>query len=217
MPDVKYTLSTNLGIFLGFLGMTGLALTIVSLLPLNVYNIYYSINTLTELVRFEHNRTAEWNPLHFSADAMLYSIFLLGAVFSATLTIVFTFNAYFFRKRSGYNEEQHISAEPNGYKQYQTQYSNNNSTWFVRISYLTIIVQLSFALFGAHLKYIVKSDSSVIPLQIQSATFVCLTIMWMNYLSLTLFLFILLFASCFILMGAKKKESQSNPERQPLV
>ncbi|CAO3659554.1 unnamed protein product [Rhizopus stolonifer] len=110
-----------------------------------------------------------------------------------------------------------ISAETNGYKQYQLQHNQNNSTWFVRISSLTIMIQLSFALFGTHLKYIVKSDTNVIPLQIQSATFLCLSIMWMNYLSLTLFLFVLLFASCFILMGARKKERQPNSERQPLI
>lgn len=147
MADTKCSLSTNLGVLLGFLGMTGLALTIISLLPLNVYNIYSSIKTLTELVKFEHDRTTEWNFLAFSSDAILYSIFLLGVVFSASLTILFTFIAYFFRKRSSYNEEQHISAEANGYKQYQPQHNQNNSTWFVRISSLTIMIQLSFALF----------------------------------------------------------------------
>lgn len=76
---------------------------------------------------------------------------------------------------------------------------------------------LTYFNIGTHLKYIVKSDTSVIPLQIQSTTFVCLLIMWINYLSVTFFLFILLFASCFILLGARREQREQDPERQPLL
>jgi hypothetical protein len=158
MTDYKRSLSTNLGYILGFLGMAGLALTILSLLPLNIYNVYSSITALKELIKFEHDRTSKWDFWIFSTDAKLYIIFLLGVIFSATLTILFTLITYFCRKRPSYNgEQQHISAEANGYKQYQQQPSYNNSTWFVRISSLVILLHLSLALFGKVHKFMISS------------------------------------------------------------
>lgn len=149
MANHKRSLSTKLGLLLGFLGMTGLVLTILSLLPLNVYSIYSSINALIDLVKFEHDRTEKWSFSTFSVNAKLYSIFLVGVILSATLVILFTLIACVSRKRSNYNyNQEQISVEANNYKQYQQQYKYNGNSWFIRISSFTIILQLSFGLFG---------------------------------------------------------------------
>ena len=67
---------------------------------------------------------------------------------------------------------------------------------------------------GTHIIYKIKSDPSSIPTEIQNNTFISCAILWINYLSLTLFAFILLFASFFVLMGAYSKQRQQQQMQQ---
>ncbi|KAI9361083.1 hypothetical protein BD770DRAFT_384142 [Pilaira anomala] len=198
-----------IGLLLSFIGMAGLVLSIVSLLPVNVYNMYLTTLTVLKLVEFEKEN---W----FYQDAQIYLIFLAGSFVSSLFEIFTTFLAC---AQTGKSHQVMLDQESCN--------SHNNSSvitkkksWFIRIICFTLLIQILFSILGAHIIYKIKSEN--IPLEIQQEIFLSCAILWINYLSLTVFCFILLFASFFILIGQQPKKSsiiQSLPteETRPLI
>jgi hypothetical protein len=128
-----------IGLLLSFIGMAGLVLSIVSLLPLNGYNIYTTTITVLRLLEFEKE---EW----FSQDAKIYLIFLAGSFFSSVMEIMVTFLAC-------------CRTETNQVDQESCHYNiRKNKSWFIRIICFTLLIQIIFSLFGKtyifNIKYI---------------------------------------------------------------
>ncbi|KAI8983071.1 hypothetical protein BDB01DRAFT_850896 [Pilobolus umbonatus] len=222
----KWTLSTSIGLLLGFLGMAGIVLSIISLIPLNGYNIYMSTTTLIKLARIEYGRTHDWW-YAFSYDAKLYLIFLFGSALSSIFEILLSFMACCaHQSKSNKMVDEHSISNNNSnnngryIKQLSsnqtthTQISNGN-TWFIRFACFILTVQIAFALLGTHIIYILKSN--VISVDIQNAASISLYILWINYISLTIFAFILFCASFFILIGAQKQRIIQDEESRPLI
>lgn len=128
----------TIGLIFSVIGMGGLVLSVLSLLPVNFYNIYIASQTMFELLLFEHERTnKEWQDITFSNEAKLFFIFLSGSIVSSLLEIISTVFAccrhsttHLNRKRSAY--------EP------QIQ----RKSWFIRTVCFTLILQVLFSLLG---------------------------------------------------------------------
>lgn len=81
-------ISKTVGLSLGFLGIVGLVLSLVSLLPVNLYNIFITVNALTELLKYEldKNNKEDWWTL--SPTATVYSVFLAGSIVSSLIVVI---------------------------------------------------------------------------------------------------------------------------------
>jgi hypothetical protein len=145
----KRSITSSIGLGISFIGMAGLVLSIVSLLPLNVYNIYKSVSTCTKLLYFElENNHKDWQSV--SADAKLYFAFLLGSVISSFLEIITTFTAccrQSTRETAIVIEDESNSKQHQEYIQHQPHYQPKTS-WFIRFTCFTILIQIVFSLFG---------------------------------------------------------------------
>lgn len=239
----KRSFISSIGLLLSFIGMTGLVLSILSLLPLNGYNIYTTVITGTHLLQFELQKThGDWKHLELSSDAKIYMIFLAGSLFSSLFEIILTFTACCRHQTkpekfqgvttmiqpptvaaaaAAAAEEVVVVVERENddfsnnhhQKQQQHDYTNkvvNRKSWFLRITCFTLLIQIIFSLFGTHIIYKMKSDIDTIPIEIQQNTSISCAILWINYLSLTLFSILLLFASFFLLIGAYHKQHKHN-------
>ncbi|KAI7906332.1 uncharacterized protein BX663DRAFT_496055 [Cokeromyces recurvatus] len=202
----KNTMMNSIGILFSFIGMVGLILSIITLVPLNGYNLYTTFNASTKLLLFEIQRNDDWQHLILSRDAKLYFIFLFGSFMSSILAIMTTFIALFSNIKSNKKQQQQKS-------------------WFLRFISVTLLIQIVFSLYGVHLIYRVKSKTEIIPLEIQQDTMLSCAILCLNYLSLILFAVILLFASFCILLSSyyhqRDKQQMSSStiedERRPLL
>lgn len=125
----KRSFVSSIGLLLSFIGMAGLVLSIVSLLPLNGYNIYLTTITVLKLVEFEKE---EW----FYQDAQIYLIFLAGSFISSLLEILVTFVACC---RTETNQVDQESCNTTHIKK---------KSWFIRITCFTLLIQILFSLLG---------------------------------------------------------------------
>jgi hypothetical protein len=145
----KRSITSSIGLGISFIGMTGLVLSIVSLLPLNAYNIYKSVSTLTKLLYFElENNHKDWQSV--TVDAKLYFVFLCGSVFSSFLEIIATFTAccrQSTRETTVVIDDESNSKQHQEYIQHQPHYQPKAS-WFLRFTCFTILIQIIFSLFG---------------------------------------------------------------------
>lgn len=141
----KRSFLSSIGLLLSFIGMAGLVLSIISLIPLNGYNIYTTVITSIKLLQFEYERTNEdWTLV--SQDAKIYLIFLAGSCFSSLFEIITTFIACCRNRTQKENIIilQHTEEEQQS-KQRQVV---NKKSWFIRITCLTLLIQIVFSLFG---------------------------------------------------------------------
>ncbi|KAI8347666.1 hypothetical protein BD560DRAFT_450417 [Blakeslea trispora] len=239
MSDNRRSKTSTLGLILSFIGMTGLVLSIVTLLPINAYNIYTTITTICKLLAFEQKRTnKDWEEL--SPEAILYLVFLSGSCCSSMFEIGATFlvcgrHQVSKEEQEGTNRDSELATQQLGMKQYHgnamldhpstqrpiSRYDPRTS-WFIRIIGFTILLQIIFSLLGTHILFKLKSDISVIPKEIQDNTYISCAILWINYVSLLVFCFVLLFASFCILIGAHrhpypKSSGNDSEESRPLI
>lgn len=119
-----------IGLLLSFVGMAGLVLSIVSLLPLNGYNIYTATLTVLRLVELEQDDD-EW-----SQDAKLYLLFLAGSSFASLMEIMATLAACCRTETKETDQESCHNT------------IRNNKSWFVRLLCFTLLTQIVFSLFG---------------------------------------------------------------------
>lgn len=129
----------TIGLILSIIGMAGVVLSIISLLPVNLYNIYIASQTVFELVLFEHERTnKEWQDIPFSNEAKLFFMFLIGSIVSSILEIISTLFAccqhgtIHLKRKSSYEPQQHYQRK----------------SWFIRTVCFTLILQILFSLLG---------------------------------------------------------------------
>ncbi|KAK4518414.1 uncharacterized protein ATC70_008631 [Mucor velutinosus] len=191
--------SSTIGFISSFIGMAGLVLTIISLIPLNSYNLYTTLDTLLQLISFELKRAGqdEWHPIQLSSTAILYVIFLSFSFLSSVL-VIFTTCIACCRHQT-----------------FQPQQTNNNSThsakyekitqhksWFLRFTCVALLIQMAASIFGTHLIYKVKPDIQEMPLEIQYNVSISCAILWISYLAIIVFSLVLLFASFCILIGS---------------
>lgn len=159
----KRSFVSSIGLLLSFIGMAGLVLSIISLLPLNGYNIYTTVITSSQLLQFELAKTnGDWKQIELSSDAKIYFIFLAGSLFSSLFVIILTFTACCRHqtkpeKIQGVTIIQQAEEEQdflNNNKQQQLQQQNynnkvvNKKSWFLRITCFTLLIQIIFSLFG---------------------------------------------------------------------
>lgn len=140
----KRSITSSIGLGISFIGMAGLVLSIVSLLPLNAYNIYKSISTLNKLFCFElENNHNDWQSV--STDTKLYSAFLCGSLLSSFLEITATFTACC---RQSTRETILIDDESNSKQHQEYMQYQPKTSWFMRFTCFTILIQIIFSLFG---------------------------------------------------------------------
>ncbi|KAI8330668.1 hypothetical protein EDC96DRAFT_528093 [Choanephora cucurbitarum] len=230
MSDSKRSRTSTIGLIVSFIGMAGLVLSIVSLLPLNLYNIYTTITTICKLLVFEQKKTDKhWEEL--STEAIMYLVFLCGSCCSSMFEIGATVLACF---RSADLENSESATQQLSMKQYQSSHTLESSThrpisrydqrtsWFIRIIGFTILLQIVFSLLGTHILLKLKRDILVIPKEVQDNAYISCAILWINYVSLLVFCFVLLFASFCILIGAHRHTSlitsgNDSDESRPLI
>ncbi|KAL0141280.1 hypothetical protein V8B55DRAFT_1487656 [Mucor lusitanicus] len=168
--------SSTIGFISSFIGMAGLVLTIISLIPLNSYNIYTTLDTLLQLISFELKRTgqSDWHHLQLSSTATLYAIFLSCSFLSSMLVILSTCIAC-CRHQTFQQQQQ------------QQQQTHTHSAKYEKI---------------IQHKSCIQPDPHVIPLEIQHNVSLSCAILWISYLAIILFSLVLLFASFCILIGS---------------
>ncbi|CAO3614420.1 unnamed protein product [Cunninghamella blakesleeana] len=192
-------LPTTLGLSLGFLGIAGLILSLLSLLPINIYNVYLSSTTALLLAKIEYERTQQW--WLFSQETLYYFIFLVGSAVSSVITCILVMVASLTKKRRIFNN---TDIEAN-------HYSNKNKYSSILLNRYTCILfigQISWALFGNHLLWFKKLDNEDMTMIVES-TKLSVWILWLNYAVLILFSFILFCASFFIILGTSKALSSN--------
>lgn len=151
----KRSFLSSIGLLLSFIGMAGLVLSIISLLPLNGYNIYTTVITSLKLLQFEHERThEEWRNIELSQDAKIYLIFLTGSCLSSFFEILLTLIAC-CRSRTETENIQgvtiiQVEEEEQGFLNNSKQQHKvlNRKSWFIRITCFTLLIQILFSLFG---------------------------------------------------------------------
>lgn len=171
----KRSFISSIGLLLSFIGMAGLVLSILSLLPLNGYNIYTTVITGTHLLQFELQKThGDWKHMELSSDAKIYLIFLAGSLCSSLFEIILTFTAC-CRHQTKPDKIHGVTtiiqpatsaatttttaavAEEEGNShskqhQHQQEYYNNKvvnrKSWFLRMTCFTLLIQIIFSLFG---------------------------------------------------------------------
>ncbi|KAI9254506.1 hypothetical protein BDA99DRAFT_540259 [Phascolomyces articulosus] len=210
-------ISKTMGLSLGFLGIVGLVVSLISLLPVNVYNLFITIHALTELLRYELPNNTDWWTL--SPDGTIYSVFLTGSILSSLITIFMVIITCFRQQRSdngqmvshGPLEEQ----DPQDIESHTALLSTTTTTgtkrrssvWLSRIGCLIFVGQISWALFGTHLLFFYKAE---LPESIHRSAMISTLILWLNYLIITIFSFILFCASFFIILGARRSSSSND-------
>ncbi|CAO3579297.1 unnamed protein product [Absidia cylindrospora] len=187
---------TTLGLSLGFLGVVGLVISLLSLVPINIYNIYLASHTALALANLEYQRTHQW--WSFSSDALYYFIFLLGSVVSSLITTCLVLITCLAKRKSFITP---VDIEANCTKKYQ-----RSNLWLSRMACVVFIGQISWALYGNHLLWFVSLDMT----QIRESTTLSVWILWLNYGVLILFSFVLFCASFFIIIGTSLSSSNNN-------
>ncbi|KAJ8662344.1 hypothetical protein O0I10_002038 [Lichtheimia ornata] len=184
-------ISRTVGLSLGFLGIVGLVLSLVSLLPVNFYNIFVAVTALTQVLRHEN----DWWAL--SSEGTLYAVFLTGAILSSLITIAMVLVTA-CRQRPHDAQMAAASAAV----EHDIEGKRRSSVWLSRMGCLIFVGQISWALFGTHLLFFLGDTS--LPATIHKSTMLSVLILWLNYLILTVFAFILFCASFFIILGARR-------------
>ncbi|KAI8143015.1 hypothetical protein BJV82DRAFT_613096 [Fennellomyces sp. T-0311] len=194
-------ISKTMGLSLGFVGIVGLVISLVSLLPVNGYNMYITVNALIELLKYELQNNTDWWSL--SPNGYLYAIFLAGSILSSLITIVMVI-ATCLRQRPD-NEQMGMT------RQDIESNTKRRSVWLSRMGCLIFVGQIGWALFGTHVLFFLQDD---LPESIHKATMISVLILWLNYLIVSIFSFILFCASFFIILGARRSSSQQPSNAQ---
>ncbi|CAO3638988.1 unnamed protein product [Cunninghamella echinulata] len=184
---------TTLGLSLAFFGIAGLILSLLSLLPVNIYNVYLASTTALMLAKIEYERTQQW--WLFSHETLYYFIFLVGSALSSVITCILVMVASLTRKKRMFSTD--IEANYYSNRKYSSVLLN-------RFTCIIFIGQISWALFGNHLLWFIKLENMT---TIVDSTKLSVWILWLNYAVLTLFSFILFCASFFIILGTSKMVS----------
>ncbi|KAI8374268.1 uncharacterized protein BYT42DRAFT_575754 [Radiomyces spectabilis] len=209
---------TSVGLSLGFVGIIGLVLSLISLLPLNIYNITISVQTLSDVLKYEMNETQDWR--QFSAEGIQYASFLAGAIVSSLITVILVFaTCCCHRPRpswetgelDSFHGDMAISELENSC---ESGHRRNGSLWLSRLGCLIFVLQIGWASFGTHVLF--NTDSHRFPTTIYPSTMVVVCILWLNYIILILFAFILFCASIFILLGTTSNKSKENTAKPSL-
>lgn len=130
-------ISRTVGLSLGFLGIVGLVLSLVSLLPVNFYNIFVAVTALTQVLRHEN----DWWAL--SSEGTLYAVFLTGAILSSLITIAMVLVTA-CRQRPHDAQMAAASAAV----EHDIEGKRRSSVWLSRMGGLIFVGQISWALFG---------------------------------------------------------------------
>lgn len=130
-------ISRTVGLSLGFLGIVGLVLSLVSLLPVNFYNIFVAVTALTQVLRHEN----DWWAL--SSEGTLYAVFLTGAILSSLITIAMVLVTA-CRQRP---HDAQMAAASASVEQ-DIEGKRRSSVWLSRMGCLIFVGQISWALFG---------------------------------------------------------------------
>lgn len=143
-------ISKTVGLSLGFLGIVGLVVSLVSLVPVNVYNMFVSVNALTELLKYELQKThQDWWAL--TADSALYSVFLTGSIASSLITIVLVLATCFRQGARHGNGDFNgsMSESPSVPKDLEeAERTQRKSVWLSRMGCLIFVGQIGWVLFG---------------------------------------------------------------------
>lgn len=135
---------STIGLISSFIGMAGLVLSIVSLIPLNSYNLYTTLDTLLKLILFEQKRTDQddWHNIQLSPNAKLYFIFLSCSFLSSVSVIITTFIACC----------RHQPIQQNNTNAKYEKIIQHKS-WFIRFTCLTLLIQMATSIFGNNIYF----------------------------------------------------------------
>ncbi|KAL0094730.1 hypothetical protein F4703DRAFT_1820372 [Phycomyces blakesleeanus] len=218
-------ISTGLGLTMASLGIIGLALALLSLIPVNVYNIVVAVSALKDLVKYEYDQNRpEWWLL--PKESALYLAFLTGSVIYSLITMAMVMLTLAGGKRQAQKGRIQVSDTPhpglvsqdNLYKrhgrtdiessQVNQPTQGQTSVWLGRIGCLVFIGQIGWALFGTHLLFFTDLDNKLFPATVRTLTTISVFILWLNYIIIAIFSFILFCASFFIILGGARRRSQ---------
>ncbi|KAI9028311.1 hypothetical protein CLU79DRAFT_738720 [Phycomyces nitens] len=217
-------ISTGLGLTMASLGIIGLALALLSLIPVNVYNIVVAVSALKDLVKYEYDQNRpEWWLL--PKESALYLAFLTGSVISSLITMAMVMVTLAGGKRQAQKGRTQASGTPhpdlvsqdNLYKrhgrtdiessQVRQPIQGQSSVWLGRIGCLVFVGQIGWALFGTHVLFF-TDPSKLFPATVRTLASISVFILWLNYIIIAIFSFILFCASFFIILGGARRRSQ---------
>lgn len=137
--------ASTIGFISSFIGMAGLVLTIISLIPLNSYNLYTTLDTMLQLIAFERERTGQdhddWQHIQLSSTAKAYAAFLSFSFLSSMLVILTTFIAC-CRHRT-IQQQTSSSTQSAKYEKII-----QHKSWFLRFTCLTLLIQMATSIYG---------------------------------------------------------------------
>jgi hypothetical protein len=145
-------ISRSIGVTFSFIGMVGLVLSLVSLLPLNGYNIYICVDGLLQVLRHELERTNnDWTA--FSWACKLYIVYFTGTILCSTFDFcVYMLVCCGYRKQDQDEEEQMIERQDDENGQTSRGKRGNRkvkkSILYNRAAVFNFILQIAWALFG---------------------------------------------------------------------
>ncbi|ORX62953.1 hypothetical protein DM01DRAFT_1331053 [Hesseltinella vesiculosa] len=198
MNSQRLSVSSSAGLTLGLFGMVGLMISLMTLLPLNVYNMYLASHTALYLVRLEQAEPW-WRFSH--AAHQYYFTFLAGSVISSFIVICLVLTTCLRKPKST------LDLESNTVRQ------SSVSVWTNRWACLVFLGQISWAIIGNHLIWFVDMENALI----YDATKLSVWILWLNYGILIAFSFLLVCASVFLLIGGAKQTSPVCPHLRPVI
>ncbi|KAI8070862.1 hypothetical protein BC940DRAFT_11865 [Gongronella butleri] len=209
---MSHPTSLSTGLSLGVFGMIGLMLSLLSLLPINVYNIYLASHTALTLVQLEQGNPW-WRFSH--ARHYYYFAFLVGSAVSSLIVFAMVITTCLRRKQPVASVDLEANAaawySQHALLQQQQQRYQHTSVWTNRWACVAFLVQISWAVFGNHLIWFVKTENTLI----SDATRLSVWILWLNYGIVIVFSFVLVCASVFVLVGAPNHLSATQPPAGP--
>jgi hypothetical protein len=159
---------TAIGFSIGFVGIVGLVISLIALIPLNAYSIALAIRTVTQL-----HKTYGQGSILIPGPYRPVQIFLFGSIAFSVITIMLLL-ATCWRNASARNRHQRqrrsrgkrVGRERRGSKassisesihsiqserstsSQSTFLQNSSSSWISRLSTLSFILQFCWAIFG---------------------------------------------------------------------
>ncbi|KAI7869916.1 hypothetical protein BDF14DRAFT_1777573 [Spinellus fusiger] len=210
-------ISTGLGLAMASIGIIGLALAFLSLIPINIYNIVVAVNGVKDIVQYEYSQhRPQWWLLPI--ESVVYLLFLTGSVISSLVTVSMVILTMVSGRRK--IQPRDVLAPPHQdslYKRHSrtdrtdieasqgTEIQGQTSVWLGRIGCLVFVGQIGWALLGTHVLFFANLDHSL-PTSVRTLAVVSVSILWLNYSILALFSFILFCASFFIVLGVKRRD-----------
>ncbi|KAL0077737.1 hypothetical protein J3Q64DRAFT_1747113 [Phycomyces blakesleeanus] len=220
---------TTLGLILGVTSMIGLAVSLLTLLPMNVYNTVIALKSLKDLLQYEYIKHGQLGSL--SKEVQLCLAFLAGSIVSSLTTVIMVFGVCFRSTKSlarvDHNSTPPVPTTPKGYvglisrereldlesanrSRQEKSYDRPPSKWVCLTKRFMYISQIIWACFGTYLLFFMDLPADALPDNVFGSAVLSLSILWLNYAILSVFTFILLFISFLLILGGGRRDKKKS-------